>query len=79
MPRTVPESEFVESFHAYTSNSVRFELRVWRRELEVATEEGTTTVSGLVAVTDEGFVAYPRGNGVFRIPALGISVLAEKR
>lgn len=78
MRKAIPESEFVESFHAYTTNSVRFKLRVWRRELEVTTAEGTETVSELVAATDEGYVAYPRGNGLFKIPALGITVLADR-
>jgi len=78
MSHTVPESEFVESFPTYTNKSVRFDLRVWRRKLEITTAEGTETVSELVAATNEGYAAFPRGGGVFEIRALGVTVLAER-
>lgn len=71
-------AELVESFSAYSEDFQEYELEVWRRRLEVSTQEGITLESGEVTRTSDGHLAYARGHGFYEIPRLGITVLAQR-
>lgn len=77
-PLTTANAEMIESFPAYSDDSQRFELEVWEYCLEVSTDEGTRLKAGDVTRTSDGHVAYPKGEGSYEIPRLGITVLAER-
>lgn len=78
MSHTNMAPELVESFSAYTEKFEEFHLEVWKRPLEASTKDGTGMQFGEVTRTSSGHVAYSKGQELYDIPDLGVTVVAYR-